>query len=59
MKRVYDRKKEEKISNYNLKKTYDSKGKKCLILESKNKTTIVARPIACAVRWHETDIWPF
>ena len=42
-----------------IKKTYDSKGKKCLILKSKNKTTMVARPIARAVCSHETDIWAF
>ena len=42
-----------------IKKTYDSKGEKCLILKSKNKTTMVARPIARAVCSHETDIWPF
>ena len=40
------------------KKTYDSKGKKCLILKSKNKTTMVARPIARAACSHETEIWP-
>ena len=42
-----------------LKKTYDSTGKKCLILKSKNKSTMVARPIARAACSHETDIWPF
>ena len=51
-------KRKKKIPNYYLK-TYDSKGKKCLILESKNKTTMIARPIAHAVCSHETDIWAF
>ena len=41
-----------------LKKTYDSTGKKCLILKSKNKSTMVARPIARAACSHETEIWP-
>ena len=41
-----------------IKKTYDSKGKKCLILKSKNKTTMVARPIARAACSHETEMWP-
>ena len=58
MKRFYDRKNEEKNIKLLLKKTYDSKGEKCLILKSKNKTTMVARPIARAAFSHETEIWP-
>ena len=42
-----------------IKKTYDSKGKKYLILKSKNKTTMVASLIARAACSHATDIWPF
>ena len=54
MKRFYDRKNEEKNIKLLLKKTYDSKGEKCLILKSKNKTTMVARRIARAAGSHET-----
>ena len=38
---------------------HDDIREKCLILKSKNKTTMVARPIARAVCSHEKDIWTF
>ena len=50
-------KKEEKISNYYKKRIYNSAGEKFLIFKSKNKTTLVARPIARAACLHETEIW--
>ena len=41
-----------------LKKLNNSKGEKCLVLKSKNQTSMAARPIARAACSHETEIWP-
>ena len=57
MKRFYEEKRKKKYQII-IKKTYDCKGEKCLILKSKNKATTVASPKARAACSHETDTWP-